>query len=113
MTEIEYLPVEYVSRFQTHARHKYTTKEWSDFKKDIREKGILEPLVLSVNPISKTMELTQGAHRLYAATELNLKEVPVICTIVTLKNFKFVNENIKGYNETMIRKATDIIKEIK
>lgn len=50
--------------------------EWEDFKQDIKENGIRNPIFILKDP-GKQAVISEGNHRLDAALELWLKKVPV------------------------------------
>lgn len=56
-------------------RHKQN-EEWEKFKQDIKENGIQYPIFIIKEP-NKKPTIWEGNHRLDAAIELGLKEVPV------------------------------------
>lgn len=56
----------------------------------IREKGILEPLIVSLNPDKLTYRIIAGHRRFKAAEAAGLKEVPCI-----IKNFASIEEEIE------------------
>lgn len=105
---IEWLDTEWVFQYQTHKPHHY--ENWEAFKDSVKG-GVNEPLILSVNPINKTLELTEGTHRIHAAHELKIEKVPVIIYVDVTSNYKFVNENIKDVADLMFRKPSHVFKE--
>ena len=54
----------------------YTEEEWNEFVEDIRRNGIKTPLWIQVDP-GKEPQLMEGNHRIQAAAQLGLREVPV------------------------------------
>lgn len=56
---------------------KYREKDWKVFLEDISNNGIKEPIELCVDRDGKTT-VKNGNHRLQAAIQLNLNDVPVI-----------------------------------
>lgn len=53
-----------------------TGKAWEEFKEDIRKNGIKHPILILKDP-GKSAVISEGNHRLDAAVELGLKEIPV------------------------------------
>lgn len=51
-------------------------EEWETFKADIEEHGIQDPIFITVEP-DGTARISEGNHRLDAAIELGLEDVPV------------------------------------
>ena len=63
----------------------YSEPAWNEFLSDIRHNGIQKPLLIRVMPAGsrwsrpgKMPELWEGNHRLQAAIQLGMKEVPVV-----------------------------------
>ncbi len=63
----------------------YAESDWNEFLSDIRRNGIREPLLIRVMPAGSRWsrpgnmpELREGNHRLQAAIQLGMKEVPVV-----------------------------------
>jgi ParB-like chromosome segregation protein Spo0J len=54
--------------------------EWEEFKADISERGIIQPLIAYLNPINKRWILIDGEQRYRAALELKLKTLPIQTT---------------------------------
>ena len=54
----------------------YTEAEWNEFLEDIRKNGIKTPLWIQQDP-GKEAELMEGNHRVQAADQLGIREVPV------------------------------------
>ena len=50
--------------------------EWENFKQDIKENGIKNAILILKDPLEEPV-ISEGNHRLDAAIELGLKEVPV------------------------------------
>ena len=50
-------------------------QKWEDFKKDIKERGVIDPIHMVVDP-KKGVRITEGNHRLDAALELGLDKIP-------------------------------------
>lgn len=57
---------------------------WEDFKSDIQKNGIKNPIEIYVNKDGK-IDVVEGTHRLLAAEELGIKEVPFKATGYTEK----------------------------
>lgn len=56
---------------------KYSEEDWNDFLEDIKNNGIVEPIEIVVSNDGKTAILN-GNHRLQAALQLNLVDIPVV-----------------------------------
>jgi hypothetical protein len=55
---------------------KRSGKEWEDFKADIKKNGVKEPIFITKD-YNQEAVISEGNHRLDAAIEVGLKEVPV------------------------------------
>jgi len=61
----------------------YSEADWNDFLSDIRRNGIRNPILIRVMPrqsrwATAMPELREGNHRLQAAIQLGMEEVPVV-----------------------------------
>lgn len=59
------------------ASNKYTQEEWDSFKKDIASRGIEYPLWIRNKSVDGPYVIAEGNHRLLAAQQLGIKEVPI------------------------------------
>ena len=106
---VELLPTEWVYKYNTHEPHHYS--DWKEFKSMISINGITSPLILSVNVINKTLELTEGTHRIHAAHELGINKVPVVVHMNNTKCYKFFNNKIKNIEELSFMKPSNVFME--
>ena len=86
----------------------YTTDdEFVELFNSIKDKGILEPLI--VHPIDDNKyEVISGNRRLRVSKKLDLKKVPVL-----IQKYKEITEElIVSHQQQRIKKPSDIIKEI-
>ncbi|THH34648.1 ParB/RepB/Spo0J family partition protein [Aliishimia ponticola] len=73
----QYLPIEFIEPNPDQPRKRFTDGEMSDLVSSIREKGIIQPLI--VRQMSDTnYQLVAGERRWRAAQQANLHEVPVV-----------------------------------
>jgi hypothetical protein len=83
------------------AHRNRTGKDWEAFKEDIRQNGIKEPIFILKDP-GKPAVISEGNHRLDAAIELGMKEVPV-----EIKYFGHSEKEGLAYNQSSQGKMTN------
>jgi hypothetical protein len=66
--------------------HKSLDREWDRFKNDIEKNGILEPIIIDYR--DGKLQIAEGNHRLTAANELELEDVPIVYTDNVPKHLK-------------------------
>ncbi|AEO93543.1 gp284 [Bacillus phage G] len=54
---------------------KYSEEKWNEFLESIRDEGIIEPIVVNINS-DGSMKVWEGNHRIEAARQLGLTEIP-------------------------------------
>ena len=73
---IIYLPLEQVQPNPYQPRENFDSQSLEDLIASIKEKGIIQPILVRSSPIG--YELIAGERRLRAAKSLNIKEIPAI-----------------------------------
>jgi len=74
-----YVPVERLSPNPDQPRRQFVEEDLADLTESIREKGIIQPLIVRENPRdSKGYEIVAGERRWRAAQRAKLHQVPVI-----------------------------------
>lgn len=93
-------------------RETLTTGDFDNLKQDIKEKGIQTPLTIAIEK-DNTITIIDGTHRLLAAEELGIQEVPVDVRFFggVNKTHPEVLKNVEIKN--MSRQPIEIIKENK
>jgi len=104
-----YVPTEYIAdlqgaRGEIRGQHRNRQgQKWEDFKSDIAQRGIQNPIFI-VNEPAFGARIYEGNHRLDAALELGLSEVPV-----EIKHFGKQEE--LGYIEDLFRARNKLDRE--
>jgi len=104
-----YVPTEYIAdlqgaRGEIRGQHRNRQgQKWEDFKSDIAQRGIQNPIFI-VNEPGFGPRIYEGNHRLDAALELGLSEVPV-----EIKHFG--KEEELGYIEDLFRARNKLDRE--
>lgn len=75
--EIEMVPLSQIEADKAQPRRNFDAERLNDLKRSIEKYGIKNPLIVETMPSGKYL-LQDGERRYRAATELKLKEVPVI-----------------------------------
>ena len=93
MREVKDMDVEFLTSFRAGG-DLGPPDTWTSFDlvEDIEKNGIQTPLILSITPDSKYILLTQGTHRLAAATRLKMHEVPVEIVVKDILHPDFVHK---------------------
>jgi ParB family chromosome partitioning protein len=73
---VSFVKIDQVRDNQIQPRMNYNSEKLEDLKASIKEKGVLQPIL--VREVSDGYEVIAGERRLRAARELSLQEVPVI-----------------------------------
>ena len=100
-----FVPTEYIAdlqgaRGEIRGQHRNRQgKDWEDFKKDIQDRGIQQPIFI-VNEPGFGPRIYEGNHRLDAALELGLSEVPIEARY-------FGKQEDMGFLEDLYRKRTE------
>ena len=63
---------------QFQARQSFSEKELAELADSIREKGVLQPIVLRATDGEKPYELVAGERRLRACEEIGIREIPAL-----------------------------------
>jgi hypothetical protein len=104
-----YVPTEYIAdlqgaRGEIRGQHRNRQgQKWEDFKSDIAQRGIQNPIFI-VNEPGFGPRIYEGNHRLDAALELGLSEVPV-----EIRHFGRQEE--RGYIEDLFRARNKLDRE--
>ena len=103
--KIVYLPLEQILPNPYQPRENFAPESLDDLTASIKEKGIIQPILVRVTPIG--YELIAGERRLRAARSLSIKEIPAI--IKEAKNEESLEialiENIQRQNLNPIEEA--------
>ena len=100
-----FVPTEYIAdlqgaRGEIRGQHRNRQgKDWEDFKKDIQDRGIQQPIFIVSEP-GFGPRIYNGNHRLDAALELGLSEVPIEVRY-------FGKQEDMGFLEDLYRKRTE------
>jgi len=100
-----FVPTEYIAdlqgaRGEIRGQHRNRQgKDWEDFKKDIQDRGIQQPIFIVSEP-GFGPRIYNGNHRLDAALELGLSEVPIEARY-------FGKQEDMGFLEDLYRKRTE------
>jgi len=74
--EVKAIPVQQVMRNSLQPRMEYEPDKLEELKASIREKGVLQPIL--VRPKNGGYEVVAGERRLRAAQSLGLEEIPAL-----------------------------------
>lgn len=79
---IKKLPVEFIIANRANPRRSFDPEQLEDLTNSIREKGIMQPLLVRPSDDPNVFELIAGERRWRAAQKAGLHEVPVIIRVV-------------------------------
>jgi len=110
--EIIKIPVSNIIEGEFQPRKKITPQSLQELAESIKEKGILEPLI--VRPVESGYEIIAGHRRFLAAKEAGLTEVPCIVKEVNKREAAEISliENLQRENLNPIEEANAIKKLI-
>ncbi len=110
--EIINIPIKNLREGKFQPRKKITPESLKDLINSIKEKGIIEPLI--VRPVDEGYEIIAGHRRFLAAKEIGLKDVPCIIKEVNDGEAAEISiiENIQRENLNPIEEALAIKKLI-
>lgn len=74
--EVMIVPISRIERSEYQPRKKFESHALEDLKQSIKEKGVIQPILLRRN--GQNYQLIAGERRVRAATELGLKEIPAL-----------------------------------
>ncbi len=111
--EIIKIPILNIREGKFQPRKKITPESLKDLIESIKEKGILEPLI--VRPVSSGYEIIVGHRRFFAAKEAGLTEVPCIIKEVNDREAAEISiiENLQRENLNPLEEANAIKKLIR
>jgi ParB family transcriptional regulator, chromosome partitioning protein len=75
-SSVSYVKTSLIQNNALQPRTKYDEVKLAELKASIKEKGVLQPIL--VRPVDKGYEVVAGERRLRAARDLNLDEIPVV-----------------------------------
>lgn len=101
---ISYLSVSQIRKNIRQPRKNFNEEQLSDLVASIKEKGVLQPLL--VRPTAEGYELIAGERRLRAAESLNIEKVPVI-----IKNVDDQESLVLALIENIQREELNAIEE--
>jgi hypothetical protein len=81
---------------------------YEKLKKDIKENGIKEPIILTYYPKDNALRLSDGHHRLAIAKELGITDIPTKVNVAWGKSIKDNNPDIEGQPIYNAPKTLDI-----
>lgn len=81
---------------------------YEKLKKDIKENGIKEPIILTYYPKDNALRLSDGHHRLAIAKELGITDIPTKVNVAWSKSIKDNNPDIEGQPIYNAPKTLDI-----
>ena len=108
-TEIDVIPIEYIQANTQNPRRVFHEHELIDLSNSIKEKGILQPIIVrGIQGSQNSYEVVAGERRWRAAQIAQLDEIPVI--IKTLSDVDALEiaiiENVQRSNLSPIEEAT-------
>jgi hypothetical protein len=75
--DVEVVPTASLDRASQRNKADTSTPEYEALKASIQKKGIVDPIIITTNSLGRA-EVFEGNHRLQAARELGIKEIPVV-----------------------------------
>ena len=75
--DVEIIPTSSLDRAAQRNKADTSTPEYEALKASIQAKGIVDPIIITTNSLGRA-EVFEGNHRLQAARELGIKEIPVV-----------------------------------
>ncbi len=108
-TEVDIIPIEYIQANTQNPRRVFHESELIDLSNSIKEKGILQPIIVrAIDGSQNTYEVVAGERRWRAAQIAKLDQIPVI--IKTLSDVDALEiaiiENVQRSNLSPIEEAT-------
>lgn len=99
---------------ENQPRTEFSGPEWADFKADIAEHGVLQPIIVVVQPDGK-LKIRFGARRYRACCELGLVDAPYVATEDPrqMDDYSQVSENEQRKPLQPLELATFIAKKLK
>lgn len=98
--DVQMVPTSQVAKYHSHNRR---TEPWGsnmdELKADIQKNGVKEPIVLKYGTEDRKLHVWDGDHRILAAEELGIKELPVR-VITAKKTDDGYGKPVAGYKGT-------------
>jgi hypothetical protein len=86
-------------------------KDWELFKEDIKQRGVINPIHLNVDP-GKGVRVSEGNHRLDAALEVGLEKIPFTRSSFGKAEKEYLNPDGTIKRKSNVDKQLDNIEEV-